>query len=131
MRKTFKKEERIRSRKVIETLFSTGSSFTVFPFKVIYVRSDNNDDQPAKVLISVPKKNFKSAVKRNKIKRHIREAYRNNKSIIWEFVKSKDAQHYNIGIVYIGKTIVPAAEFDKKLIIILHRLIEKDVKNNR
>lgn len=89
------------------------------------------DGPSAQVLISVSKRNFKSAVKRNHIKRQIREAYRKNKHIIWDAYRNKPLTQLLIGFVYIGKSIATSTEVDQKLILILQRLIEKDVKNNR
>jgi len=131
MRYTFKKIERLSSKKEIELLFTKGESFVAYPFKVIFKKVADSQGLPAKVLISVSKKNFKSAVKRNKIKRHIRESYRKNKSIIWDKYDETTNEQLLIGFIYIGKSIVTSTEFDQKLILILHRLIEKDVKDNR
>jgi len=76
---------------------------------------------PVQLLVVVPKRTFKHAVDRNRIKRLIREAYRTNKQLLWE-KRSKDAQQLLIGFVYVGKTILPYAEIEKKLILVLHRL---------
>lgn len=62
------------------------------PFK-FYISPNNNTQ--SKVLISVPKRNFKKAVHRNRIKRVIREALRLNG------VSRLTGSH--ICIVYIGK----------------------------
>lgn len=84
---TLGKNERLKSRKAIEQLFATGKSFSLFPFKVIYIkattghpaeiynqRSTTNDQ--LKCAFSVSKRHFKKAVHRNRIKRLMREAYR-------------------------------------------------------
>lgn len=76
---SFKKEERLRSKKTISFLFQSGKSVKSYPVKIIYFQADQSQ-YPASVAIVVPKKLFKKAVDRNKIKRKIREAYRLNKA---------------------------------------------------
>ena len=73
MRFTLKKTERLHKKKLIEELFSKGSYFYFPPFKILYLQSDERDNQ---ILIAVPKKRFRKAVMRNRVKRRVREAYR-------------------------------------------------------
>ena len=68
---TFRKSERLNSRKLIENLFSGGSkSFSAFPLRIVYTVSDKDNLPDVSVLISVSKKRFKRAVKRNRVKPH-------------------------------------------------------------
>ena len=80
---TLRKAERLYSKIVIEKMFAGGASrsFSVFPLRAVYMSVDRQE-VPASILISVPKKRFKRAVKRNRVKRQIREAYRKNKGWI-------------------------------------------------
>lgn len=126
MRFTFKKSERLHSKILIGKLFSEGSSFFIHPFRVSYLIVEKNEEPPVQIIISVSKKNFKSAVKRNKIKRLIRESYRINKHMIWDEYIDRHNEQLLLGLVYVGKTIVPYSEMERKLILILHRLIDKD-----
>jgi ribonuclease P protein component len=80
MKNTFKKTERLTSRKDFERVFTDGKSFFVYPYKVFCLVIDEDQPYPAKVAISVPKKKIKRAVDRNKQKRLFKEAYRNLKS---------------------------------------------------
>lgn len=75
---TFTKAERLCSKSEIEELFTKGSHFYLYPFKVVY---ELRQEHGVKVLFSVPKRNFKRAVDRNRIKRLMREGYRLNKII--------------------------------------------------
>lgn len=84
------------------------------------------DNIPAQLLVSASKRNFKSAVDRNRIKRIVREAYRNNKSIIWDYMDNMQENQILISINYTAKTIVSYSEIERKLILILHSLIEKN-----
>jgi len=75
------KSERLKSRKIINALFAEGQSEFQYPLKCLYMRCTVNDRKSGSLLFAttVSKRNFKQAVKRNLIKRHIREAYRLNK----------------------------------------------------
>lgn len=80
---TLDKKERLNSRILIEKLFSGGSkSLPVFPLRIVYMAVEGEHLPDVSLLISVPKKRFKRAVKRNRVKRQIREAYRKNKQIL-------------------------------------------------
>ena len=91
-RYTFKKEERLCSKKLIERLFAGGNkSFPAFPLRVVYMKlSPEENTADASILISVPKKRFKHAVKRNLVKRQIRESYRLNKYILLDALKAQE-----------------------------------------
>jgi len=80
---TFSKRERIVSRKLIEQLFSKGSSqsMSAFPLRIVYIQKER-DGEPLQVLVSVSKRHFKHAVDRNRVKRQIREAYRLNRHLL-------------------------------------------------
>lgn len=83
MKFTLGKEERLKSRKLIERLYTEGKSVKVFPFRIVYLQTEHISNFPAQVGVSVPKRNFKRAVDRNRIKRLMREAYRLNKYIVY------------------------------------------------
>ena len=91
-RYTFNKNERLCSKKLIERLFAGGNkSFPTFPLRVVYMPLSSEENiADISILISVPKKRFKHAVKRNLVKRQIREAYRQNKYILLDVLKAKE-----------------------------------------
>ncbi len=131
MRNTFKKSERLHSKLLIGKLFAKGISFFLYPFRVTFLNVTKSEGPPVQILVAVSKRNFKSAVDRNKIKRLIRESYRKNKHILWDVYKDKPQDQMLVSVVYVGKTIEPYSEIERKLILLLHRLIEKDEGNNR
>ncbi|MBR2631673.1 MAG: ribonuclease P protein component [Bacteroidaceae bacterium] len=105
MDNTFKKSERLCSQLVIDKLFAGGNaSMAAFPLRIVYMKQSIGaevgcvDVPPVSVLISVPKKRFRHAVDRNRMKRLIREAYRTNKHILWEMLKDKD---YRIVLAFV------------------------------
>jgi len=102
--KTFKKKERLSKQKEIDFLFEKGSSFVVYPLRVIYVEKQPVSGAEAAVLICVPKKKFKQAVKRNRIKRLIREAYRLNKQPLLQQLLEKE-QGLLISFLFIGNEL--------------------------
>ncbi len=121
LRFRFPKEERLSSKKLIEELFEKGSSFSLHPFRVIYLANPESSSSH-KILISVPTKNFKKAVQRNLIKRRVREAYRLNKSVI---TKGEEATiPHLLAYIYIGKEILSSGQISEKLKSSLERLIQ-------
>jgi len=81
---TFKKEERLCSKIVLDKLFTDGKSVFSYPFKFVFIPVDDATETPIQIVFSVPKRNFKRAVHRNQIKRRMREAFRLNKLAFYE-----------------------------------------------
>ena len=119
---TFKKEERLCSKKVLTDLFSSGSSFLIYPFRVVHMRQSLPPHVPAQVVISAPKRRFKHAVDRNLIKRRIREVYRLNKAEhLYSFLKLHELQ-IAVSIHYVGKELTDFSYMEKKLLTVLKQL---------
>ncbi len=120
---SFPKEEHLCRKKLIEELFSKqGSSFGVYPLRIVWIPRVSPSAAPPQVLISVSKRTFKRAVDRNRLKRLIREAYRLNK---YRLVEQPGGHAVALlGIIFTGKEKSPLALVEKKLISALHRLGE-------
>ncbi|MBF0597657.1 ribonuclease P protein component [Faecalibacter rhinopitheci] len=81
MKLTFGKNEKLKSKKAIESLFSEGQSYVSHPIRIVY-RIHPKRDYTIRIGESVAKKKFKHAVDRNLLKRRIKEAYRLNKALV-------------------------------------------------
>ena len=110
---TFPKQERLSWKRHIDLLFANGRSFVAFPLRVIYLPVEEDAlPAPASVLISVPKKKFKRAVKRNLIKRRMREAYRIHKQELFDAL-ANNRQRMLVAFLYLDKDILPFSEIEK------------------
>ena len=117
---TFTKAERLCSKVEIDKLVETGKSFNSGFFKIIW-KETTEGTAPAQIVISVPKRLFKKAVDRNRLKRLTREAYRKNKNILYTDLKNKKIL---LMFIYKVKTIVEYKELEEKIIVALQRLSE-------
>jgi ribonuclease P protein component len=115
---TFSKTERLSSKIIIDELFEKGKSFNCFPFKIIWTELPK-ESKNSQVLFSVPKRLFKRAVDRNRLKRLMREAYRKNKDGLY---KSLGEKKIGFIFIYLDKTILEYKEVEEKIIAGLIRL---------
>lgn len=103
---SFSKNERIKSNKEISRVFKNGIFLFSDHISLCYKEISNTKSEYNKIAVSIPKKQFKSAVKRNKLKRQIKEVYRLNKDIINSF-SEQYSLYYNMVFVYNSKKIIP------------------------
>ena len=101
---TFKKEERLCSKKRINELFAINNSFFLYTYKFVWSTANSNKNYPMQIAISVSKKRYKKAVDRNLIKRRIREVYRLNKHISYKSLNERNTQ-ISAMLIYVGKEI--------------------------
>lgn len=122
---TLSKEERICSKKLINELFTgNGRSMTAFPLRVVFMKRTIVDDQPrAAMLVSVPKRYFKHAVDRNRVKRQVREAFRRNKSIISQNL-TDDHEAVAMAFVWLTNEKFPSSEVENRMVRLLTRISE-------
>lgn len=119
-----RKPERLSRKKIIEKLFAGGSrSFSIFPLRVVWLPVEELNVQ-ASLLVSVSKRRFKRAVKRNRVKRQIREAYRLNKQPLLEALAEKDLR-LALAFIYLSDELTDSAVIAEKMKIALVRIVEK------
>jgi ribonuclease P protein component len=125
---TFKKEERLCNKKLIDKLFHNGSSFLCYPFKASWLFIDEPQQFPVQIVFSVSKKRFKRAVDRNLIKRRMREAYRLNKQqYLYDQLNGLDKKIV-LSLGYIGKEIAASDFTEKKMLKLLSQLCAEIAK---
>jgi ribonuclease P protein component len=120
IRHTFSKKERISSRKLLTELFEKGNSVHHYPIRMVWMEIEKKDGILAKIAVSVPKKNIKKAVDRNRIKRLMRESYRQNKYLLQNYCTLKD-KTLAILFVYTSKVLPDYEEAQAKIILSLKR----------
>ncbi|UOY09298.1 ribonuclease P protein component [Muricauda sp. SCSIO 64092] len=118
---TFPKKERLKSKKLLEQLFLKGSAISAFPLKLLYLKTPLPKDVPFQVTLVAPKRNFKSAVKRNRIKRLLKEAYRLNKPAFFNNTKGQ----YALVILYLGKEMPSFSQIESGTKTLLTKLLKK------
>ena len=118
---TFKKSEKLKSKKNIEQLFLKGSSVTAFPLRLMYLQSSFKDGTNIKISVSVSKRNFKKAVDRNRIKRLMREAYRLNKNSYFNNI----TKQYALMILYIGADKPKFKTLETKMKLLFEQFLNK------
>ena len=121
---SFSKSEHLCGEKRITRLFIEGEAFIAYPLRVVYILEPKKDKETLSVMVSVPKKRFKRAVKRNKLKRLMREAYRLNKHILLEKAEEKQLQ-FHIAFNYVSNDELDFVTIEKKMKVALQRLADR------
>lgn len=120
------RQERLKSRKLIEQLFSEGKTMSVFPFLLKYMDLPPSAKDPHSSLqmgVTVSKKHFKRAVDRNRIKRLTREAYRLSKQELQQKLENSDKQLL-LFFIFTGKELPDFLLVKEKVQVILRKLME-------
>ncbi|MDZ7775003.1 MAG: ribonuclease P protein component [Bacteroidales bacterium] len=122
-RLSLNKYERVKRSKDIDYLFSEGEKLFEYPLLIWWQPKSLPTKYPAQVLVSVSKKRFKRAVDRIRIKRLLREALPQNKQPLYEKLE-ENQQQMLLSVVYVGKKMPSYQEIEKKIIILLHRILQ-------
>lgn len=122
MDESFGKSERLCLKRRFEALLADGSSFFIYPFRVIYLeKALGENDKPVQIAFTVKKKQFKRAVKRNLIRRRTRESWRRRKQELYDSLRAKN-NNLIILLVYGADEVLPYAEIDRRMGLIIQRL---------
>ena len=121
MRFKYSKKDKLKSKKLIEQLFTEGKSVTVYPLRLVYLKTEFEDGSVLKTGVSVSKRLHKTAVARNNIKRLLREAYRLNKPLYF----NNSSTSYAFMILYLSKDGTTFDELNDKMRLLFEKFLSK------
>jgi len=113
MQPNYPKAEKLKAQKQLDLLFSNGKSVSKYPLRLVYVALPESSETGLQLGVSVSKKYFKRANKRNYYKRVLREVYRKNKTLVYEAIGQKP---YAIMLFYQTKETLSYQEIEQKAI---------------
>lgn len=122
---TFKKEERLCSRQLMDRLYNEGHRLMAFPYSVQWMTVEEFLPAPCQVMIVAPKRKFHHAVDRNRVRRLTRECYRLRKPAFYKFLDSHNL-HIVFSMVYIHNEILTYEQLGNKMDKLLS-LLEKEI----
>ena len=132
---SFQKRERMVSRKLIDTLFGAcpakqglesrrSQSMAAYPLRAVYMKKVRaRNDAPVQVLVSVPKKHFKHAVDRNRVKRQVREAFRQHKQLLYEALAEQE--QLLLAFIWLSDEHYPSQHVESRVVSLMQRVAEK------
>lgn len=124
---SFGKKEKLKSQRLITQLFEEGKSISSYPLKLMYIPI-KSEEVSIQAGVTVSKRNFKSAVQRNRIKRLLKESYRLNKALV--FNNTND--NFAFLFLYLGKEMPSFEQLDQKMKLVLNKFkVHIDEKNNQ
>lgn len=132
---TFRKSERLCSKKELERLFSEGHGFVCFPYSVRWIEAGQSENviqtEPVRVVVSTSKRRFRRAVDRNRVKRLTRECYRLHKQHLYEMLAAHSAPPLSLSLSYIDTHLPEYQSVYLKFDAIVARLVKEivDAKN--
>lgn len=126
---TYRKKDKLKSKKLIDQLFTDGKAITAYPLRLVYLKTEFNDGSQLKTGVSVSKRLHKTAVARNRIKRLLREAYRLNKPNYF----NNSSSTYAFMILYLSKDGTTFAKLDHSMKLLFKKFLaqnEQMIKNS-
>ncbi len=130
-RNTFPKKEHLYGSTIVEALYEKGVSLFIYPYRMVYCFVEDGE-VPVRCLVSAPKKRFKHAVDRNRLKRQMREGYRLNKHSLVSYLTENEL-HIHLGIHYVGQKLEPSGFMHKKMVVLMKKLedaLKEEKKGN-
>lgn len=125
MDRSFPRKEKLKSRKLIESVFTEGSSVSKYPLKLLYLSAPLPEEVPVQVAVSVPKRRFRKAVERNRIKRLMRESWRLQKS---QWLPELNTP-YAFMFIYTGRDLPQQKELSQKMQLLMEKFLKNIVNN--
>lgn len=124
----FGKEEHLCGKTTIDELYKSGENFFLYPFRVVYQKVEK-EEVAVKCLVNAPKRKFKHAVDRNRLKRLMREAYRKNKQSLFEKM-TEEPSTLLIAFSYISDKIESQAFIEKRMVQALGRIMKEQTNHD-
>ena len=126
------KVNKLCSAKIIDEVFDSGTQLKSFPFVLKMMETSLPDDVTFQIVFSAPKRIFRKAVQRNRIKRLCREAFRSKRSTLDTYLKEHNKQ-LALFLVYTSKEEMPLPLLSKKTEKLIRKVISQlesnDIKN--
>lgn len=114
----------LKSKKAIDQLFESGKKINAYPFSLWFNELSSSEIPRFQFVISAPKKKFRTAVQRNRIKRRCREAIRLNKSS-FEKTLSHRGKQIQLFLIYIGDDYPERSFLEKKVTTLFNKVIQQ------
>ncbi|MGB0932727.1 MAG: ribonuclease P protein component [Lishizhenia sp.] len=124
MSESFGKEYKLCSKTQIDAIFVNKCAVKAYPFLLYYQETTLNSQVPFQIVLSAPKRSFKRAPDRNRIKRVMKEVLRKNKSDLETHLSKTDKQ-LALFLIYTSKDLPDYKQLDTKIVVLLNRLIEQ------
>lgn len=125
MRYTFRKQERLKSRKQIAALFKNKRTIGAYPLRIFWgEHPTSTNNYPVSIGFNVSKRVFKHAVDRNRYRRLMQEAFRLNKQELYDFLETQEKQ-LNLMLIFVGKEGADYATVERKFKKLIHKLIRE------
>lgn len=121
---TFRKDERLCSRELMNQLFEIGSNFKEFPFRLVWMNNEDVEAPTIQIAITVPKKKVPKAAHRNRIKRQLRAAFRYKKKELKEQLNQNQQKIVCI-LIYLGPSKSDYHFLEDKISVTLQRLLKE------
>lgn len=111
---SFPKAQKLCGETTVDRLFREGTGFSRFPLRVVYIVNDEprGGEAPLRVMVSVGKKKFKRAVKRNRVKRLIRETWRHRKADVETAMAHGGVKGLHVAFVFLSNDLPSCADVD-------------------
>ena len=124
---TLGKKERIAGKRLVETLFKGGESrsMSCYPLRAVFVLVPmDSDGSKVKMMVSVPKRYFRRAVKRNRVKRQVREAYRKQKALVGVPMDKHPQQTLAVAFIWLSDQLFDTKYIEHRIGTLLTRIGE-------
>jgi ribonuclease P protein component len=122
-RLTLNRDQRLKRRKQIGKVFSEGKPVQSFPLRAV-VLFHNEEGPVLQAGFSVSTRNFKRAVDRNRIKRLMKEVYRQERPLLEEALKVSGSR-LSVFWIFTGKELPELQLLKDKMNLLVNRLTDQ------